>query len=120
MNPIRRYAYICSKCHEGATANFGGFYVHEPPAGSLETWESFPVLFVAYWGMLILLVGTLAFFVPHALMVGARELTETRAFRIPRLVTGRLLEFLKKSARPIKGNRSKKKIAREDEGNNAH
>jgi len=120
MNSIRRYAYICSKCHEGANVNFASFYVHEPPAGTLETWENFPVLFIAYWGMLLLLVGTLAFFVPHALMVGARELTETRAFRIPRLITGRLLEFLKKSARPIKGNRSKKKIAREDEGNNAH
>ena len=120
MNPIRRYAYVCAKCHEGANVNFAGFYVHEPPAGTLETWETFPVLFIAYWGMLLLLVGTLAFFVPHALMVGARELAETRAFRIPRLFTGRLLELLKEVIRPIKGNRSKKKRAREDEINNAH
>jgi hypothetical protein len=120
MNSIRRYAYICSKCHEGATVNFADFYVHEPPAGSLETWKSFPVLFVAYWGMLLLLVGTLAFFVPHALMVGARELTETRAFRIPRLITGHLFESLKQGFRSNKGKRSKKKKARADEGNNAH
>jgi len=120
MNPIRRYAYICSKCHEGANVNFASFYVHEPSAGSLETWKSFPVLFIAYWGMLLLLVGTLAFFVPHALMVGARELTETRAFRIPRLITGHLFESLKQGFRSNKGKRSEKKKVREDEVNNAH
>jgi hypothetical protein len=80
LNPIRRHAYVCAKCHEGATANFAGFHVHEPPAGSLETLTDFPVLFIAYWGMILLLLGTLAFFVPHAFMVGFRELTETRAF----------------------------------------
>lgn len=119
MNPIRRHAYICSKCHEGATANFAGFNVHEPPAGSLETWESFPVLFVTYWGMLLLLVGTLAFFVPHALMVGARELAETGAFRIPRLFMGRLLELLRKVIGPILDRRSGKEKARDDEVKNA-
>ena len=120
MNPIRRYAYVCAKCHEGANVNFAGFYVHEPPAGTLETWETFPVLFIAYWGMLLLLVGTLAFFVPHALMVGARELAETRAFHIPRLFLGHLLELLKKGTRPIVGKGFKKKKAKEDEVNNAH
>jgi hypothetical protein len=25
MNPIRRHAYVCSKCHEGATASFSSF-----------------------------------------------------------------------------------------------
>jgi hypothetical protein len=80
LNPIRRHAYVCAKCHEGATANFAGFHVHEPPAGSLETLTNFPVLFIVYWAMILLLLGTLAFFVPHAFMVGFRELTETRAF----------------------------------------
>jgi hypothetical protein len=120
MNPIRRYAYICSKCHEGATEKFGSFLVHEPPAGTLETWEHFPVLFVAYWGMLILLIGTLAFFVPHALMVGARELIETRVFRIPRLMTGNLFDSLKKGFRSNKGEQAEKKKAKKDEVNNAH
>ena len=120
MNPIRRYAYICSKCHEGATVNFASFLVHEPPAGTLETWEHFPVLFIAYWGMLLLLIGTLAFFVPHALMVGARELTETRVFRVPLLYMGYLLELLRKLISPVLGKRFKKKKAREDEANNAH
>ncbi len=76
MNPIRRHAYVCSKCHEGATAAFSGFYVHEPPSTALSTRESFPILFYTSWGMLILLLGTLAFFVPHSFMVGFRELLD--------------------------------------------
>lgn len=113
MNPIRRYAYICSKCHEGATVNFAGFHVHEPPAGSLETWKTFPVLFIAYWGMLLLLAGTLAFFVPHALMVGVRELTETRAFQTPRLVAGHILESSKKIFR---SKQSKESVEKKEKG----
>ncbi len=78
MNPIRRHTYICAKCHEGANINFAGFQVHEPPAGALETRKTFPVLFYAYWGMLLLFVGTLAFFVPHSFMVGLRELVNPK------------------------------------------
>jgi hypothetical protein len=78
MNPIRRHAYVCAKCHEGANAAFAGFYVHEPAGTALSTRESFPVLFYASWGMLLLLLGTLAFFVPHSLMVGVRELFEIK------------------------------------------
>ncbi len=81
MNPIRRHAYICAKCHEGANAAFAGFYVHEPPGTALSTRESFPVLFYASWGMLLLFLGTLAFFVPHSFMVGVRELSETKSFK---------------------------------------
>lgn len=80
MNPIRRHAYVCAKCHEGANASFADFYVHEPPSGSLETKESFPLLFYAHWAMLVLLVGTLAFFIPHSLMVGLRELVMIKGF----------------------------------------
>ena len=76
MNLIRRHAYICAKCHEGANASFASFYVHEPPGIALETRKSFPFLFYASWGMLLLLLGTLAFFVPHSFMVGLRELFE--------------------------------------------
>jgi len=76
MNTIRRHAYVCAKCHEGATVSFSGFYVHEPPSTALSTRESFPILFYTSWGMLILLLGTLAFFVPHTFMVGFRELLD--------------------------------------------
>ena len=101
MNPIRRHAYICAKCHEGANVNFAGFYVHEPSAGTLDTWEKFPVLFVAYWGMFLLLIGTLAFFVPHALMVGARELADTRAVIVTRRFAVSLTNLLKEYALTI-------------------
>lgn len=74
LNPIRRHAYVCSKCHEGAGASFASYIVHEPPPGSSTTEETFPALYYAYWFMLILLAFTLAFFVPHSIMVGIREL----------------------------------------------
>ena len=96
MNPIRRHAYVCAKCHEGAGVNFATFLVHEPPAGTIETWNNFPILFIAYWGMLLLLVGTLAFFVPHALMVGARELTDTKPFIITRQLAANLKHLFTK------------------------
>jgi hypothetical protein len=78
MNPIRRHAYVCAKCHEGANAAFADFYVHEPPGTALSTRESFPILYYTSWGMLLLFLGTLAFFVPHSFMVGLRELFDTK------------------------------------------
>jgi hypothetical protein len=74
MNPIRRHAYVCAKCHEGASASYASYVVHEPAAGSSLARASFPVLYYAYWFMLVLLVGTLAFFIPHSFLVGFREL----------------------------------------------
>jgi hypothetical protein len=94
MNPIRRHAYVCAKCHEGANAAFADFYVHEPAGTALSTRESFPILFYTSWGMLLLLVGTLAFFVPHSFMVGARELFEIKSLQI----------FFKKWFFPIANN----------------
>ncbi len=73
LNPIRRHAYVCAKCHEGASASFASYVVHEPAPGSLETLETFPILFYAYWFMVLLLAGALGFFIPHSLMVGVRE-----------------------------------------------
>ena len=81
MNPIRRHAYVCAKCHEGANPSFADFYVHEPAGTALSTRESFPVLFYTSWGMLLLLLGTLAFFVPHSFMVGLRELFEIKSLQ---------------------------------------
>jgi hypothetical protein len=74
MNPIRKHAYVCAKCHEGASASYASYVVHEPLAGSLAAKTGFPILYYAYWFMLILLVGTLAFFIPHSFLVGLREL----------------------------------------------
>ena len=74
MNPIRKHAYVCSKCHQGSSASFASYIVHEPAPGSLTAKKQFPVLYYAYWFMLILFGGTMAVFIPHSLIVGFREL----------------------------------------------
>ena len=74
MNPIRRHAYVCAKCHEGASASYASYVIHQPSAGSVSARTSFPILYYTYWFMLVLLVGTLAFFIPHSFLVGLREL----------------------------------------------
>jgi len=51
MNPIRRHAYVCATCHEGANDLFATYIIHEPPPGALTTKESFPVFFYANWFM---------------------------------------------------------------------
>lgn len=73
MNSSRRHAYVCSKCHEGASVSFATYVVHEPPAQSLATLESFPALFFSSWFMILLLVGTLAFFLPHSALLVAQQ-----------------------------------------------
>jgi hypothetical protein len=93
MNPIRRHVYVCGKCHEGANASFASFYVHEPPAISLATRETFPFLFYTAWGMLLLLLGTLAFFVPHSFMAGLRELFENKS--LEKLIKERAFPMLR-------------------------
>lgn len=74
LNPIRRHAYVCAKCHEGSSASFASYVVHEPAPGSAAARASFPILYYTYWFMLVLLLGTLAFFIPHSLLMGIREL----------------------------------------------
>lgn len=74
MNPIRRHAYVCDKCHPGSTASFAGYVVHEPAPGSATAKTVFSSLYYAYWFMLLLLAVTLAFFVPHTFLVGLREI----------------------------------------------
>ncbi len=124
MNPIRRHAYICAKCHEGASASFAAYVIHEPLAGALATRESFPALYYAYWLMLLLLVGTLAFFVPHTFMVVMREIFNPTAL---------FVEFISKCSRSIFGkittyrlrlnklrSRVRKKGNAENDGNDAH
>ncbi len=74
MNPIRKHAYVCAKCHEGAGASFASYVIHEPAPGAPGTKKSFPLLYYTYWFMLLLLLFTLGFFVPHSVLVGLREL----------------------------------------------
>jgi hypothetical protein len=65
---------VCAKCHEGANISYATYVIHDPEPESPKTLKSFASYYYAYWFMIILLVGTLAFFVPHAVMVGVREL----------------------------------------------
>lgn len=78
FNPIRRHAYVCAKCHEGASASFASYVIHAPAPGSLAAKNEFKVLYYSYWFMLALLVGTLAFFIPHSVLTGIRELFTTK------------------------------------------
>jgi len=78
MNPIRRHAYVCSKCHEGSSASFAAYIIHQPDPGSLLAKKDFPALYYTYLFMLVLLVGTLAVFIPHSFLVGLRELFDKK------------------------------------------
>jgi len=73
LNPIRRHAYVCAKCHEGATPSFASYMVHEPNPVVFETRGSFPLLFYGVWFMLILAVGVFVFFLPYTALWWIRE-----------------------------------------------
>ncbi|MCP4341176.1 MAG: hypothetical protein GY799_20400 [Desulfobulbaceae bacterium] len=73
LNPIRRHAYVCAKCHDGATPSFASYMVHEPNPIATETSETFPLLFYAVWIMLILAVGVFVFFLPYTALWWVRE-----------------------------------------------
>jgi hypothetical protein len=72
LNPIRRHAYVCAKCHEGASASFATYLVHERTADA-PTRKTFPSLYYAGWFMYLLIVGTMAFFGFHTLLWVGRE-----------------------------------------------
>jgi len=57
LNPIRRHAYVCAKCHEGANPSFATFVVHEPAPGSSLAKKTFPSLYYVFWTFLVLLSG---------------------------------------------------------------
>lgn len=73
LNPIRRHAYVCAKCHEGATPSFASYMVHEPNPISSEARGTFPLLYYAVWIMLILAVGVFVFFLPYTALWWIRE-----------------------------------------------
>ncbi len=74
MNPIRRHAYVCAKCHEGASPSFATYVIHEPPPLTASTAQEFPLLYYAVWFMAILAVGVFALFIPYVILWGLREL----------------------------------------------
>lgn len=78
MNPIRRHAYVCAKCHEGAGASFAAYVVHEPDPSSPETARTFPALFWAFWIMVGITFLTFALFLPHTLLWVVRDLFARR------------------------------------------
>ena len=74
FNPMRKHAYVCSKCHEGSGASFSSYVVHPPNPALLSTIRDFPVLFYAFWIMIAIAVGTFVIFLPHTVAWGIREL----------------------------------------------
>jgi len=74
MNPIRRHAYVCAKCHPGANASYASYRVHEPNPALASTLKEFPALAYAFWIMIAIAVGTFALFLPHTALWGLREL----------------------------------------------
>ena len=78
MNPIRRHAAVCSKCHESASASFASYVVHTPNPAMAATKKTFPVLFYAFWIMVGVAVGTFVVFLPHTALWGIRELFTTK------------------------------------------
>jgi len=73
MNPIRRHAYVCAKCHEGASASYAAYVIHAPNPSQAGTLDTFPVLFYAFWIMIFIAVSTFVVFLPHTFLWGIRE-----------------------------------------------
>ncbi|MBI9112786.1 hypothetical protein [Maridesulfovibrio ferrireducens] len=65
LNPIRRHAYVCAKCHIGAGASFARYLVHEPNPFAKATLSDFPKFYYSSWAMLLLVLITLGFFLSH-------------------------------------------------------
>jgi len=74
MNPTRRHSYICAKCHEGANNSYATYVVHSPNPVGAAAFESFPMLFVAFWLIFAVAAGTFAVFLPHTFLWGLRDL----------------------------------------------
>ncbi len=64
----------CGKCHEGSHRRFAGYLTH----ATHHDPKKYPVLFLAFWGMTALLVGTFAFFGLHTLAWLPRSFREMR------------------------------------------
>jgi len=74
MNPIRKHAFVCAKCHQGASASYASYIVHTPNPALAGTRATFPVLYYVFWIMVAIAVGTFVVFLPHTILWGIREL----------------------------------------------
>ena len=73
MNPRRRYAFVCAKCHKGSSFSHATFKIHEPNPAARATLNSFPALSVVFWAMVTIALGTFLVFLPHTFFWGLRE-----------------------------------------------
>ena len=73
MHKRSRHAYVCSKCHKGASNAFAKYVIHEPNPAHLATRDAFPLLFYVFWLMVAIAAGTFAAFLPYTVMLGVRE-----------------------------------------------
>jgi predicted CXXCH cytochrome family protein len=64
----------CGKCHEGSHRRFAGYLTHATHHDPAK----YPALFLAFWGMTALLVGTFGFFGLHTLAWLPRSFRELR------------------------------------------
>ena len=73
MNPIRRHAYVCAKCHEGAGASFATYVIHAPHPGSPQKparpSPRFIMSFGLWWPWPS---GPLPFSIPHTFLWGIK------------------------------------------------
>lgn len=74
LNPMRRHAYVCAKCHQGASASFASYVIHEPAPMAAATLTTFPELAWAFWIMTGIAALTFMLFLPHTALWGLREL----------------------------------------------
>jgi cytochrome b subunit of formate dehydrogenase len=58
----------CAQCHEGSHRQFAGYLTHATHHDS----DRYPYLFWSFWGMTVLLIGTLSVALLHTLAWGAR------------------------------------------------
>lgn len=73
LNPIRRHAYVCAKCHDGASVSFASYVVHEPNPVLPETRQVFPAFWWAFWIMLGVATVTFVLLIPHTVLWLVRE-----------------------------------------------
>lgn len=71
MNPLRRHAYVCAKCHQGASASFATYVVHASSPG--ENRHRFPAYYWADWLMYALIIGVIGLALVHGVGWWIRE-----------------------------------------------
>ena len=74
FNPIRKHAYVCAKCHEGANASYASYVVHTPNPALAATQKPVPFSIENSSCPVVLAGGTFLVFLPHTALWGIREL----------------------------------------------